>query len=246
MQKEYNTKKRYPLNGRKYYFNYEAFFERFDACCRIKSKKMIELEKEIATTFGGSYETVEGWRKGNNSPKDLGVIQKIAKIFIMDYMDLLIPEEEENKHMKEAITDAVREAAKNIYCKLCELIDAIEWPGDPAQQEYNLEYTSVHLRELHLNNHEDHRHYLKMLIRKSSFDLPRNFRKKLEAFVDECIGPYDEDYPFYQYFFSDTYNDYLEDNAFDDNVLPKHIYTVNHVLNMYKKLDEIFADYICN
>ncbi len=249
MESIINKKKRYKDNGKYYYFNNIEFNDRFEKCRQLGLKKK-DLSKDIANLFTGSpgsLDTIDGWRSGETSPQNLTLVKKIAKYFNTDYMNFLIPVDPEDKNtMNTTITDETKDVAKNIYCELCELIDSLDWPGDPGDWEYKLEYTSPHLEKLHLKNHEDYRHYLKMLIRKASFDLSKEFRKTLEAFVDECIGPFNEEYPSYQYFFAGNYDDYLNENVLTDNVLPRHIYSVNHTVNMFKKLDEIFKDYICD
>ncbi len=243
----------YNVNGMDYYFNHCVFKERFNDICWKAHKKKKDFVEELAERVGaGSIDTVNDWKKGRHSPQTYEVVQRIAAVFDTDPVKLLIPVETKGETMKVNINMDAKNAARRLYAELCELIDSLGWvgffvPGEPdfrQDREFN-PYSHEYVHSLRLKSHEDYRHYLYKEIRKTTLDLSEEFRKSLEEFVDECIGPEDFDEPEFQYFHSEKYKEWLKNNNAVDDDGSRYVYSSDHCQNMYEKMNEIFRDFIC-
>ncbi len=238
--------KTYYIDGKKYHFDFCVFINHFNEICRTLSKSKTEYLGVIADFMKKSVDTIDGWRKKKNSPQSIDDIKQIAVAFNMDYMRLLIPEKEEENKMNGAINTDAKNAARRLYEEFCDLIDSLEWREfDPSIPDDGPNHTNPHIKALGLKSHEDYRHYIHELIRKSTLDLSAGFRRELDNFVDRCVGPVDYQYPLYQYFDTDEYRDFCKKNNTTDNVDNRYIFSVDHQQNMYDELNIIFKDYIC-
>ncbi len=242
----------YHIDDKAYRFNFDLFTSRFNEICRAGIKKK-DFREELAKQIGLSDETIEGWRKKKNSPQTVEDIKRIANVFDMDYMRLLISEEKEEVVMNNVMNSDAKNAARMLYEEFCEMIDGLEMRGKAYDSYPYSEETAKESKWLahyepigrQLEGHEGVRHDMKMAIRKTSVDLPLEFRKKLNMFVDRCIGPVDYDYPNYQYFNTDEFKAYLEKNNLKGTETNRVLYSLVYCMKLFDELDELFKDYIC-
>lgn len=119
----------YQINNITYKFN----SDKFAVLCNDRSKLMklkktsldflLQLEEELNGEVSSS--TIKGWMYGINSPATLDVVEKLASIFKLDKMDLLI-ENERIKKMKINTQSNVDEKTREVVCEIYgRFVDAI-------------------------------------------------------------------------------------------------------------------------
>ena len=71
--------KRYEINGKDYYFNFERFNNLFP---KNRGEKSIGvLEQELADYLNVSKDAVHSWRNRVQSPNDLEIIKNMSKYY---------------------------------------------------------------------------------------------------------------------------------------------------------------------
>ena len=239
-----------PIDGKLYRFNPDAMraYYNYKAKTEAKKKKDIILELQEATNT--SYEGVRSWLKltGNNGP-DPEKIADIARVLGCDKMDLLIECDEEDKEVKEDVL-IIREDEKKIqrmlYGKMCDLINHIDdWepfepnvPDLPIKRPLREEWQKGWTKEQLRNDYQ-------LTIKKASLDLPQDIREQLEELVDDIFGPFDIDGTIDGFFAGEIYRDYLKKNDWKDTDDSRYKFCAWFSIDASRRLDEIFAKYLC-
>ncbi len=189
--------------------------------------------------------TVKEWHNPKrNGPSDIGAVEALAEYYGRDVKEFLIKVRkiEENKDMN-SINDDERAVARQLYAEMCDLLEWIEWEDNPIERFYHNPENDKTIKEPRFKHQEDARAYYKLSIRKTSLDLPVELREQLCDFVDEVFGDEDTEDVFLQYFNSQPYRDYLEENGWKDTDDTRYKYSATLKNHLSVKLDEIFKDY---
>lgn len=237
------------IDGADYWFSTKAFQKYYNQTLkrRHKSGNKESLTKVIAEEVGASESTVKGWiagKHGANLGKDK--IEKLANlIFLDDYKKLLEPIEgiitkgEEEQMANRIITESERNAARNLYGEMCDMIKMCVW-----EPPILLEHPEYEVRiKCKFSNQEEARYYYHDAIRKTALDLPESMRDELMMLVDRGFGNSDAEFN-EMYFNSDEYRDYLKKNDRKDNADSRCLYSAGFIDQMRSELDRIFDAYI--
>jgi len=137
-----------------------------------------------------------------------------------------------------------RDSARTIYEKMCDMIRGLEYWNPEKWLVAGMPIGSEGFRYLGNQVHPfEYRDSLIQEIRKAAFDFPMQMRDQLISFVRDAFGDgcYETGM---MYFESEEYKAYLKKNNLDDTPDVKELYSDAYIEGLYKKLDEIFVEYL--
>lgn len=232
-----------------------------------KQRKTKEaLRREIADVVNLTEDAVKNWLRNSNvnAPGDKETVYKLESFFQVERGYFLKPvsNEKENTHMDTiyALESDRREldAAKSLYISILETIDAhaLHYPDFikqmPLTHTSNMESVPDACYGMSYK-----RYKLILAIRKTAMDLPESVRLSAMELVNDIYGPEsDNEESFYMtedfeaYVNTDEYQASLEKMKAngDSDAFIRYIeytdYNYYKTAEFYRRLDEIFADYI--
>ncbi len=84
-------------NGNIRKFDFDKFRSSITSNRRIKHMKLEEYEMELASSLSCSFDTIDGWRKGKNAPRDIETVFALEEKMGLSKNSLLYSE---NEHLK--------------------------------------------------------------------------------------------------------------------------------------------------
>lgn len=235
--------RKFGIDGDIYTFNHIKFKNLVNSISMHGEKG--KLRRTIAERTFKSESTVKDWIKGKSGPNDLDTIYTLEKMFNKPKGYLLQKEKEGEKTMAKEIPEYERNAARELYGEMCELIKSAEYVDEvlldlTSDTRYaikgDIEYSAVR------SDNERRRVNLIVKIRKAGFDIPNDIRDRLISMVDKIFGPWNID-DGEMYFNSEEYMDYLKTNGIKDDETARYFYSGIFVDELYEELDDIFARY---
>lgn len=232
---------------------------------RTKTKEA--LRREIAAHVHVTEDAVKNWlRKANaNAPGDEETVHKLESFFHVESGYFLKPvlneNEKENAPMDAIYVERKRrelEAAKSLYVSILETIDAhaVHYPdfikGMPLLHTSNVESIPNAFYGM-----SEERYKLLLAIRKTAMDLPESVRLSAMELVNDIYGPESEDVE--SFYMTEDFKAYVNTEEYqasvekwkadgDSDAFIQYIeytdYNYYKTAEFYRRLDEIFADYI--
>lgn len=89
--------KKYIIDGRVMHFNFTKFKSAFSKTTQLAGLNIGTSEQILADALNVGVETVRGWRKMKNSPKDIETVARIAEYFGIDIVDFFVDVKDINK-----------------------------------------------------------------------------------------------------------------------------------------------------
>lgn len=233
--------------------------------CKAETRKTKEaLRREIAECVHVTEDAVKNWlrTKNGNAPGDEEKVYDLEDFFHVERGYFLKPvlNEKENTHMNTAYTvqktdNHELEAAKSLYISILETIDAheVHYPDFIK----GLPWGNIESIPDACYGMSKERYKLILAIRKTAMDLPESVRLSAMELVNDIYGPELEDEEsFYEtedfkaYVNTDEYRACREKWKADgmSNMEIQYFeytdYNAYKTAEFYRRLDEIFADYI--
>ncbi|MBE6909218.1 MAG: hypothetical protein E7474_06565 [Ruminococcaceae bacterium] len=240
-------KREYKKEGGLYSFNFKALKEWNKRQKRGTQAAVIKLLDEKGI---GSRSAFYAWLKEDDAPENLERVERLEDLLGFPRGGLLTAITSEKELSEEASMNAriiesrERDSARTIYEKMCDMIRGLEYWNPEIWLMAGIPLTQEGFRYLGNQPHPfEYRDSLIQEIRKAAFDFPMQMRDQLISFVRDAFGDgcYETGM---MYFESEEYKAYLKMNNLDDTPDVKELYSGAYIEGLYKKLDEIFAEYL--
>ena len=239
-------KREYIREGRAFSFNFTEL-ENWNK--RQKHGTQANLIRILEQKGIASRSAFFAWLRGENAPSDVEIVSKLENLLSLPPDALLLEKnnisttEDTNMNARN-IEGFERDAARTIYKKMCDMIRGLEYLDPDRWLMSGIPLTQDGFRYLGNQTHPfEYRDGLIQEIRKAGFDFPKQMRNQLISFVRNAFGDgcYETGM---MYFESEEYKSYLKRNELDDTADIRELYSDAYIEDLYKKLDEIFREYL--
>lgn len=233
------------IDGKEYIFNSEAFNSDYKKCYKFAKlsntyESELQYSEDFAEELHVSSSAVKNWRLGNNGISDLDTVKMIANKFRRNYQEYLIERKEkaEEKQMKNEnksdriIDETEKNAVRNIYHAFVDYMDVFEQTAGNTYFDMT-PYSSQDSFRL-INE-------LKLEIRKSMLDIPKDLYEKLLNFPEKFFweDETDETNIFENHRFIDT----LDNPNQANNIWFRHDFIQQLSNELFKEMEELLKNY---